>query len=67
MTPRIRKLREQSLREIPRISAERALLITKFYQSGQGLGFTVPVQRAKAFCHILENKQICINEDELIV
>ena len=34
MTERIRKLREQSLNAENRISAERALLITEFYQSG---------------------------------
>lgn len=67
MTPRIQKLRELSLNGTYRISAERALLITKFYQGGQAMGDSVPVQRAKAFQYILENKFICINDDELIV
>lgn len=67
MTPRIKKLREQSLNAINRISAERALLITGFYQSHQSLGDSVPMERAKAFRYIMERKAVCINEDELIV
>jgi formate C-acetyltransferase len=67
MTPRIKKLREQSLNGVNRISAERALLITQFYQGSQWIGDSIPVQRAKAFRYILENKFICINKDELIV
>ncbi|MBN2615774.1 MAG: glycyl radical protein [Bacteroidales bacterium] len=67
MTPRIKKLREQSLNAINRISAERALLITEFYKSQQSLGDSIPVQRAKAFRYIMQNKFICINDDELIV
>lgn len=67
MTERIRKLREQSLNAENRISAERALLITEFYQSGMADAEPVPVQRALAFKYILEHKYICVNEDELIV
>lgn len=67
MTERIKKLREQSLNAVNRISAERALLITKFYQSGIADAEPVPVQRALSFKYILEHKYICINEGELIV
>ena len=67
MTPRIEKLREQSLNAINTISAERALLITEFYKNHVAFGESVPVQRAKSFEYILANKQICINELELIV
>lgn len=66
MTERIRKLREQSLNAENRISAERALLITEFYQSGMADAEPVPVQRALAFKYILEHKYICVNEGELI-
>lgn len=38
-----RKLREQSLNAENRISAERALLITEFYQSGMADAEPVPV------------------------
>lgn len=67
MTERIKKLREQSLNAVNRISAERALLITEFYQSGIADAEPVPVQRALSFKYILEHKYICINEGELIV
>ena len=67
MTERIRKLREQSLNAENRILAERALLITEFYQSGMADAEPVPVQRALAFKYILEHKYICVNEGELIV
>ena len=67
MTPRIKKLREQSLNAICRISTERALLITDFYKNHIAFGDSIPVQRAKSFRYILEHKHICINDDELIV
>ena len=34
LSERIKRLREQSLNAVNRISAERALLITEFYKSG---------------------------------
>jgi len=67
MNERINKLREESLNAVPRISAERALLITEFYKSDLAQQVSVPVKRALAFKYILENKKICINEGELIV
>ena len=67
MTPRIKKLREQSLNAICLISAERGLLITDFYKNHIAFGDSIAVQRAKSFRYILENKHICINSDELIV
>ncbi|MEA3505456.1 MAG: pyruvate formate lyase family protein, partial [Bacteroidota bacterium] len=67
MNNRIKQLRKNSLNATERISAERALLVTEFYKSNVSRGFSVPVQRAKAFEYILTNKKICINELELIV
>jgi len=67
MTPRIQKLREQSLHAINRISAERGLLITEFYKNHLAFGDSIPVQRAKSFRYIMEKKFVCINDDELIV
>ena len=67
MTSRIQLLREQSLNAVNRISAERGLLITEFYKNQLAFGDSIPVQRAKSFRYILENKSICINELELIV
>ncbi len=67
MTSRIKKLREQSINAINRLSAERALLLTEFYQSSHALGLSAPVLRAKAFEYILMHKSLYIGEDELIV
>ncbi len=67
MTERIKKLREQSLNAINRISPERAFLITEFYKSNIVREVSVPVQRALSFKYLLENKEICINDGEIIV
>lgn len=67
MNERIHKLRAQSTGAKPSISAERALLVTEYYKNHSKQDKNIPVQRAKAFKYILENKQICINEGELIV
>jgi formate C-acetyltransferase len=60
-------LRQQSLEAVPTVSLERAVLLTEFYGSGVPERASVPVARALAFKHILENKEICINPGELIV
>lgn len=67
MNKRIRKLREQSLNAKPRISTERAELITEFYKSSICDKVSAPVRRALAFKYLLEKKKICFNEGELIV
>jgi pyruvate formate-lyase/glycerol dehydratase family glycyl radical enzyme len=67
MNERIKKLRTQSEEAVPRISPERAQLITRFYQSDLAGQVTVPVQRALALKYILENKTLCLNDGELIV
>jgi formate C-acetyltransferase len=51
----------------PYISPERAILITKFYQRKIAKQVPVPMKRALAFKHLLENKKIRINDGELIV
>jgi pyruvate formate-lyase/glycerol dehydratase family glycyl radical enzyme len=67
ISPRVKKLREQSLKAVERLSAERALLITQFYKSDEARELPAPVKRAKALEYLLKNKKICINEGELIV
>ena len=67
MTERIIKLREESLQAVNRLSAERGILVTQFYQGLSATQYSIPVQRAKAFEYILQHKAICINEGELIV
>jgi trans-4-hydroxy-L-proline dehydratase len=67
MSERVAKLRQQSVETKPYISAERAELMTAFYQSDVPMRESVPVCRALAFKHLMENKTICINDGELIV
>jgi len=67
MTERIHRLREESLNAVNRLSAERGLLVTRFYQGLSATEYSIPVQRAKAFEYILQHKTICINDGELIV
>ncbi len=66
ITDRVRKLRQQSLEAKETLSGERAELLTEFYK--QDLRpFSIPVQRAMAFAHLLEHKTVIIGEGELIV
>ncbi|MHA1975386.1 MAG: trans-4-hydroxy-L-proline dehydratase [Candidatus Hodarchaeales archaeon] len=67
MNSRIKRLREQSMNAQPSLSIERAKLLTEFYQSGAVDKVSIPVARAQAFKYILQKKQICINEGELII
>ena len=64
---RVRQLREQSVTTKPYITPERAILVTEFYQSDVAGKVSLPVKRALAFKHVLENKQIFIEDGELIV
>jgi pyruvate formate-lyase/glycerol dehydratase family glycyl radical enzyme len=67
MTDRIKQLRDKSLSAINSLNAERALLVTEFYKGAEDKKGSIPVMRALTLKHILNNKFICINEDELIV
>lgn len=65
MNQRVAKLRQQSLDTAPRISTERAELITEFYRTAGA--HSVPVLRAMAFQYLMEKKTIYIGPGELIV
>ena len=67
ISERIRRLRRQSVATPATLTAERALMITRLLKSGRLEGDPVPVQRAKIFHYLMENKQICIAPGELIV
>ena len=67
MNSRIKKLRNESLTAINKLSPERAKLVTEFYKSDIANQVSTPVKRAMTFKYILDNKKICINENELIV
>jgi len=65
MNERVRELRRQSLEARPTVSAERALLLTRFYRKA---GLTsAPMRRALAFQHLMEHKTVWIGAGELIV
>ncbi|WP_425060213.1 Trans-4-hydroxy-L-proline dehydratase [Sporomusa carbonis] len=66
LSNRVAKLREQSVNTIPRLSIERARLVTEAYKKYAGK-VSIPVLRALTFKYLMENKTICINEGELIV
>ena len=65
MNDRVAKLREQSLSTKPWLSIERAELLTNFCSSARIA--SVPILRARAFQHVMENKTIYIGDGELIV
>jgi pyruvate formate-lyase/glycerol dehydratase family glycyl radical enzyme len=66
MTPRTQALRRRSLDTRPSISAERGLLVTRFYRENDGR-WSVPVMRARSFLNLCEEKTIHLGEGELIV
>lgn len=66
MTPRVTRLRQESLDARPALSTERAELITEFYRRDPGL-VSIPVHRALAFEHIMAHKTIYLGAGELIV
>ena len=66
MSERVARLRQESLDAVPRISTERAELMTAFYRDDRGQ-WSEPVRRARAFQHLMEHKTIYLGEGELIV
>ncbi|GAB6136959.1 trans-4-hydroxy-L-proline dehydratase [Halanaerobaculum tunisiense] len=65
-TERVKKLREQSLNAVPRISMERAKIVDEVYKEYQGTVST-PVLRGLVLKELMSQKELCINEGELIV
>lgn len=63
---RTKKLRKQSIETQPFITIERASLMTEGYKKYEG-SVEIPVLRALAFKHYMENRTLCINDGELIV
>ncbi len=64
--PRTEALRRLSLDTPPSISAERAVLLTRFYQENDGR-YSIPVMRGRSFLHLCEKKEIYFGEGELVV
>jgi len=66
MTDRTEALRRESLQARPALSAERAVLLTEFYQANGGR-WSVPVTRAYSFLHLCKHKTLYLGDQELIV
>ena len=66
MSERVKKLRSQSLDAVPRISMERTQIVTEVYKKYEGT-VSIPVLRALVLKELMEKKEICINDGELIV
>ncbi|MCX6335037.1 MAG: glycyl radical protein [Bacteroidia bacterium] len=67
LSPRVKKLREQSLNAVEKLSPERALLMTQFYKSDEASGLSAPVLRARASENLLKNKKLFVGEGEHLV
>ena len=67
MTPRIQALRNATLEAVPRISIERARIVTATAQSPEYLRASVPMRRALVFRALMEEKALYLGEGELIV
>ena len=66
MNDRIKALRNQSMTTEPTIDLDRAMSFTESYIKYAG-AVSVPEMRALAFKHFMENRTLCINDNELIV
>ena len=64
---RVTRLRQQSLDAAPRLSRERAQLLTEFYKNNADPLISAPMRRALAFQYLMQNKTIYIGAEELIV
>lgn len=67
MNARIQSLRNATLAAVPRISIERAKIVTETAKSPAYAQASIPMRRALVFKAILENKALHIGEGELIV
>ena len=67
LSERVVRLRERSQAAVPRVSSERARLLTSFYAAEADRSVSAPVLRARAFAYLLAHKTVWIGADELIV
>lgn len=66
MNERVRALRQRSLDAEPTLTIERAKIVTDTYKQYAGK-VSAPMLRALCFKALMENKEVCINDGELIV
>ena len=65
MNERVARLRQATLDTRPRLSIERAAILTEFYRNDRTA--SVPVRRALALSYLMEHEPIYFGPDELIV
>lgn len=61
------RLREESLRAEPYVSAERAEILTQFYRESEERDHPAPIQRALAFRRLCAAKSVHVGDEEMIV
>lgn len=66
MRERVARLRQRSVDAVPTLSIERAEIVTEAYKKYEGT-VSIPVLRALVFKELMEKKEVCINNEELIV
>ena len=64
VSDRVARIRERMLATTPEIFADRARLVTSSYQRTVGRPYII--RRARALQNVLENMDICIDDDQLI-
>jgi formate C-acetyltransferase len=67
MTERVKALRNRTLEARPRISPERARLLTEFRKSRQAECVSIPLRQALGFKFIMEHKELYLGEGELFI
>ena len=65
-TPRVRKLRRESLEAVPHLYLERAKLVTAAYEQYEG-SLSAPEMRAVALLRLMQHKALYLGDGELIV
>jgi formate C-acetyltransferase len=65
MNDRVTRLRHETIETKPRLSIERAALLTEFYR--QNKTTSIPIRRARSLQYLMEKKEIYIGSEDLIV
>jgi len=66
-TDRVRRLHETVRSTRPAVSAERALLVTRYFRRRENRGKPTVIQKAEALAEVLRRKRVVIYPQELLV
>jgi formate C-acetyltransferase len=67
LSERVRRLHEAVRSARPAVSAERALLVTRYFRNRANRAKPMALQKAEALAHVLRNKLVRIHPGELLV